>query len=100
MLVATPGFQLVMRSKVLRHPLCSDAFHLPSGNVIDWKLVGGAALFGAGWGAAGVCPGPGLVAVTTAQAPFAVFVGAMLAGMAVAQAAEAALERSQTKSAA
>ena len=54
----------------------------PRGRV-DGALLGGAALFGVGWGLAGYCPGPALVALgTSALAPL-VFVTAMLAGMAL-----------------
>ncbi len=55
LLVAMPGYQLIMRTKVLPHPLLSSAttFNLPTSKSIDWKLLGGAALFGTGWGAAG-----------------------------------------------
>ena len=42
-------------------PLFNSKFFLPSTNNIDWKLVGGSAIFGVGWGWLGVCPGPGLV---------------------------------------
>lgn len=52
---------------------------------VNAALLGGAALFGVGWGLAGYCPGPALVALGSgAIAPF-VFVGAMLVGMALHQ---------------
>ncbi|HJV60961.1 MAG TPA: DUF6691 family protein [Albitalea sp.] len=53
---------------------------------IDARLIGGAALFGVGWGIAGFCPGPALVALGSASAvsgPALWFVAAMLAGMAL-----------------
>ena len=41
----------------------------------------GAALFGVGWGLAGYCPGPAIVAIASgARAPLT-FVAAMAAGM-------------------
>ena len=48
---------------------------------IDAALLGGAALFGVGWGVSGYCPGPALLSlVTLAWAP-TLFVAAMLVGM-------------------
>ena len=48
---------------------------------IDQRLMFGAILFGIGWGIAGFCPGPALVAVGMGQFKAVVFVGAMLVGM-------------------
>ncbi|KAG6868713.1 hypothetical protein C0993_011651 [Termitomyces sp. T159_Od127] len=42
-------------------PLLGGRWSIPKGNPIDMKLIGGASLFGIGWGLAGICPGPGLV---------------------------------------
>lgn len=57
------------------------AVHLPTSREIDRPLVVGALIFGAGWGLAGFCPGPGIVAMAAGQTKAAVFVVAMLAGM-------------------
>ena len=51
---------------------------------IDRALVAGAALFGIGWGLAGYCPGPSLVALGTGALAPVVFVAAMVAGMLLA----------------
>ena len=56
-------------------------FHIPTRRDIDARLVLGAALFGAGWGIAGVCPGPGLTSSVTGAETSLVFVSAMLVGM-------------------
>jgi uncharacterized protein len=56
-------------------------FHLPTSREIDRPLVVGSLLFGAGWGLAGFCPGPGIVSMASGQAKAGVFVLAMLAGM-------------------
>ena len=56
----------------------------PSG--IDGRLLGGAVLFGLGWGLIGLCPGPALAAVSVGSWPVWLFVAAMLAGMGVARA--------------
>jgi uncharacterized membrane protein YedE/YeeE len=59
------------------------ALHWPASEQIDKPLVVGAVLFGAGWGLAGFCPGPGLVSMASGQIQGAVFVVFMLAGMKV-----------------
>ena len=55
--------------------------NLPSARHIDRRLVLGSVLFGIGWGLAGFCPGPALVAVGMGLPKAITFVGAMLAGM-------------------
>ena len=59
------------------------ALHLPTSKDIDKRLVIGSLLFGAGWGLAGFCPGPGIVSMATGEFKGLVFVAAMVAGMAV-----------------
>jgi uncharacterized membrane protein YedE/YeeE len=56
---------------------------LPQGSTIDRRLVGGSLLFGIGWGIAGFCPGPALVALGMGELKAAVFVAAMVVGMGV-----------------
>ena len=60
----------------LGHPL-----QLPTARHLDGALLGGSALFGIGWGLAGICPGPSLVLLVTAPQAGLPFVGAMLVGM-------------------
>ncbi len=54
---------------------------LPTPRDIDRRLVFGSALFGVGWGLAGFCPGPALVALGAGHLKMIVFVAAMAAGM-------------------
>ena len=56
---------------------------LPSATQVDRRLVAGGLLFGIGWGIAGFCPGPALVALGMGEQKALVFVAAMLAGMGV-----------------
>ena len=59
------------------------AMHLPNSDDIDRRLLIGALVFGIGWGLAGFCPGPALVALGGGVWQAAVFTAAMVAGMAV-----------------
>jgi len=68
-------------SRRLRRPVLADSFDLPRSRRIDAPLVGGAALFGIGWGLSGFCPGPAVAALSTGAVPVLVFVAAMLVGM-------------------
>jgi uncharacterized membrane protein YedE/YeeE len=58
-----------------------DALRLPERRDIDARLVGGSIVFGIGWGLAGFCPGPAIVAFGAGFDKATVFVIAMLAGM-------------------
>ena len=62
-------------------PVFAAAFSIPSRKDIDPRLIGGAALFGLGWGLAGFCPGPALTAVASGKNSVLIFVGAMVGGM-------------------
>ena len=78
-------FRVVMRRGA---PLFAVSVSLPPKTMVDRSLVLGAALFGAGWGLGGFCPGPAIVSVVTGATPVVAFVVAMLAGMAVFDALE------------
>ena len=62
-------------------PVFADSFSLPDRSDLTPKLVGGSALFGIGWGIAGLCPGPAVAALVIEPLSAAIFVIAMLAGM-------------------
>ena len=55
----------------------------PPSNTIDARLIAGGAIFGLGWGIAGLCPGPSVAALGYSGLPFVVFFIAQLAGMAL-----------------
>lgn len=55
---------------------------IPTSSVIDRRLLVGGLLFGAGWGIAGYCPGPAIVAASAGSVAAIAFVVAMLVGMA------------------
>ena len=62
-------------------PLFQPRFVVPTRKDIDHRLVIGAALFGAGWGLAGYCPGPALTALATTSGAAWLFLLAMAGGM-------------------
>jgi uncharacterized membrane protein YedE/YeeE len=62
-------------------PLFATTFQIPSRNDLSPRLIGGAALFGAGWGLGGYCPGPAFVSTTSIGTEALVFTGSMIAGM-------------------
>lgn len=65
----------------MHKPVADGAFSLPPTSVIDRNLIFGAAIFGAGWGISGLCPGPALADLALNPLPALTFVAAMLAGM-------------------
>lgn len=75
-----------------QRPLFDARFHGPTNKTIDGRLVAGAALFGAGWGLAGYCPGPVLVSVVTGALVPLVFVLTMSLGWWLAARAEASAD--------
>jgi len=70
-----------MVQRQMQRPAFAEGFSLPDSRDITPRLVGGSALFGIGWGIAGLCPGPGFAAIAIAPQSAAIFLAAMLAGM-------------------
>jgi uncharacterized membrane protein YedE/YeeE len=65
----------------LPSPLFAATFSMPTRKDIDLRLVGGAALFGIGWGLGGFCPGPALTSLAAGETSVLLFVTAMIGGM-------------------
>ncbi|WVO12913.1 hypothetical protein L204_100521 [Cryptococcus depauperatus] len=73
-----------------------EKWRVPTNRNVSWRLLGGAAIFGIGWGLAGICPGPALVSIgesiplighdgfDSLFSKLGAFIGSMLAGMFVA----------------
>jgi len=74
----------------LARPLFAETFNIPTRRDLTPRLIGGAALFGIGWGLAGLCPGPGIAALVIEPISAAIFVIAMVAGMALTRVFEGA----------
>ena len=62
-------------------PVFGEKFALPDRTDLDPRLIAGAALFGIGWGIAGLCPGPAVASLVLSPAHAIPFLAAMLAGM-------------------
>lgn len=80
--VTFTGYRLLRQRE---GPWFADTFQWPTRRDIDARLVGGAALFGVGWGVAGYCPGPALTALTINPPEGFVFVTALVAGLLLAR---------------
>ena len=78
LVVTAIGFRLVIGRG---RPLLGEVFALPTASRLDVRLIGGAAVFGVGWGLAGYCPGPALASLSAATLGVWVFVAAMSAGL-------------------
>ncbi|MBX9346906.1 hypothetical protein K5M36_07360 [Chromobacterium vaccinii] len=76
--VALPAFAVAKRRG---RALLGDEMQLPATRSVDRRLLLGSLVFGAGWGLAGVCPGPALVLAGSGLPSGLLFLAAMLAGM-------------------
>jgi uncharacterized membrane protein YedE/YeeE len=69
-------------SRRLSRPALAETFALPARQKIDAPLIGGSALFGAGWGMVGLCPGPAFSGLALGVPSIFIFTISMLVGMA------------------
>ncbi|MGL5498232.1 MAG: DUF6691 family protein [Aeromonas sobria] len=79
LLVFMPGYFLLVkprRQSVLGEPIATVPV-----SKLDRRLIGGAALFGIGWGLVGICPGPALSLISSGQSMIMLFIAAMVAGI-------------------
>jgi uncharacterized membrane protein YedE/YeeE len=79
--VTLVAFRFIMKRD---RSLLGELMSLPSNTAIDGRLLAGAAIFGIGWGVYGYCPGPAISALGYLETNTAIFVVAMLVGMALA----------------
>ena len=78
LLTALIGYQLLFKRG---KPFFAERFDLPGTTLIDARLIGGAALFGLGWGISGVCPGPAIAGLVFGNSLSFIFVIAMAIGI-------------------
>jgi uncharacterized membrane protein YedE/YeeE len=89
--VAFVGYRLLFARR--KAPVFEAAFALPSQRRADRELIGGAALFGIGWGIAGFCPGGAIPALGLGHPQTPIFLAAMIAGSIVARAIRTVLRK-------
>jgi|TARA_A100001518_G_scaffold3994_1_gene4846 hypothetical protein len=77
------GYRLVLRRP---HPVFGERFQLPTRQDLDIRLIGGASLFGIGWGLSGYCPGPAFASISGLSAPLFAMLVTMVMGWFLARA--------------
>ncbi|WP_316013523.1 DUF6691 family protein [Roseobacter sp. HKCCA0434] len=93
LIVAFLGFRTVLARPA---PAFAPAFQLPTRRDLDARLIGGAAIFGIGWGIAGFCPGGALPALGTGRVEIFAFVAAAALGIVLARRGPALIGRRAT----
>ncbi|UUM32628.1 YeeE/YedE family protein [Vibrio japonicus] len=79
LLVFMPSYFLLIKPK--QKPVVAEEFCLATNKKIDARLVSGAAIFGLGWGMAGVCPGPALSSLALGNSGVWIFFASMMVGL-------------------
>lgn len=77
-LISAAGFRFIKNRSL---SFTSQPINLPDTKQLDRKLILGAALFGIGWGLAGICPGPGLVLIGSLKAEVFYFFAGFIPGI-------------------
>lgn len=95
--VVLPGYALIFRR--MPAPVLENEFRLPARTAIDRRLIGGAAIFGVGWGIVGYCPGGAVPVISLLDPSIFLFIGAMLAGIGATRALSFAFGHSITEEA-
>jgi uncharacterized membrane protein YedE/YeeE len=96
LLIFLPGYFLLVRPR--RAPILEPEFRLSQRKVIDARLVGGATVFGVGWGVVGFCPGGAIPMVGTLDGRVFLFIAAMAVGILIARFASGLLSDRQRAS--
>lgn len=78
LLITIISFRFILKRQ---KPLFANELSLPTKTKIDLRLIGGAALFGIGWGLSGFCPAPAIASLAYGNLKSIIFILSMLAGM-------------------
>ena len=85
LIISSPFFHLFKNNK---KPIFAKSFNYTTNKEINKKLIIGSSLFGAGWGLAGLCPGPAIASLALFNINSAAFVVAMFVGFYLAKLSE------------
>ena len=77
LVVSSPMFHLIKNNK---KPIFAEKFDYSNNKNINSKLIIGSALFGAGWGLGGLCPGPAISSIALLNIDSVTFVISMFVG--------------------
>ncbi|NRF60788.1 YeeE/YedE family protein [Vibrio coralliilyticus] len=83
LLVFAPAYHFLIKPQT--KALSGDVLSLPKKVQLDSKLICGAALFGVGWGLAGICPGPAITSLAFGNLDIAIFIASMVSGSLLAK---------------
>jgi uncharacterized protein len=77
LIISSPFFHLFKNNK---KPIFVDSFSYSNNKELNKKLIIGSSLFGAGWGLAGLCPGPAIASLALFNTSSIIFVITMFVG--------------------
>ena len=77
LIISSPFFYLFKNNK---KPVFADNFSYSNNKKLNKKLIIGSSLFGAGWGLAGLCPGPAIASLALLNTSSVIFVITMFIG--------------------
>ncbi|NRF12790.1 YeeE/YedE family protein [Vibrio coralliilyticus] len=83
LLIFAPAYHFLIKPQA--KALSGDVLSLPTKVQLDSKLIYGAALFGVGWGLAGICPGPAITSLAFGNLDIAIFIASMVSGSLLAK---------------
>ena len=81
LIISSPLFHLFKNKE---KPIFSTSFSISENKEIDKRLIFGSIVFGAGWGLAGLCPGPAVSSIALLNISSATFVFSMFIGFYIA----------------